>query len=122
MQGSDSSGRAISSFGVEKFQIAGLSNHSSSIIKKVSENLFKKLICNKISPFFSPHHLRLRDTRDWWSSRVISIEKMDVVRRRCCGRDVVRRTRRARDVTGGETSGRRHCRRDVARRDVARET
>ena len=39
MQGSGSSNGAISHLGVEIFQVAGLSNHSTSIIKKVSANL-----------------------------------------------------------------------------------
>jgi len=52
MQGSGSSGGAISCLGVEKFQATGLSNHSTSVIKKVSANLCKKQILKKISLFF----------------------------------------------------------------------
>ena len=56
-QGSGSSVGAISCLSVEKSQVAGLANHSTSIMKKVSANLCKNLILNKVSPFFSQHHL-----------------------------------------------------------------
>jgi hypothetical protein len=56
MQGSGSSVEAISCLGVEKFQVAGLANHSTSIITKMSANLCKKSLLNKISPFFLQRH------------------------------------------------------------------
>jgi hypothetical protein len=65
MQRSGSSVGAISCLSVEKSQVTGLANHSTSTIKKVSANLCTKSILNTISPFFLQCHLWLRDARDW---------------------------------------------------------
>ena len=53
MQGSGSSVGAISCLSVEKSQVAGLANHNTSIIKKVSANFFNRFLIKSHRSFHS---------------------------------------------------------------------
>ena len=65
MQGSGSSFGAISCLSVEKSEVAGLANHSTSIIKKVSPNICKNRFFIKSHLSFCTVLLMIERRKDW---------------------------------------------------------